>query len=146
MNMNEWLIKYFFPARLKALREAKGRNQESLAKLLKVNQRTISNWEKGKVQPSLNMLLDLSFELNINVAYLLCHDKVTFNYLVCNIAENGDLLHDNMFDINFLRQQILKIPFNESALSVSKEESPEYHSAFYKYSFKGVTFEEFMKS
>ena len=41
---------------LKSLRRSKKYTQEQLAKLLNVDQRTVSSWETRKSEPSLDML------------------------------------------------------------------------------------------
>ena len=45
--------------KLKALRKSYGYTQEKLAQLLNVDQRTISNWENGISEPSLELLAKL---------------------------------------------------------------------------------------
>ena len=48
-----------FSENLKLLRQTKGLTQNQLAKLLDVDQRTISAWEKGICEPSFFMLSKL---------------------------------------------------------------------------------------
>lgn len=45
-----------FPENLNALRQTKQLTQKQLAKILDVDQRTISAWEKGVCEPSFQML------------------------------------------------------------------------------------------
>ena len=57
-----------FAENLKALRLSKKLTQNQLAKILNVDQRTISAWEKGVCEPSFSMLLILCdlFEEDFN--------------------------------------------------------------------------------
>ena len=48
-----------FNENLKNLRKAKGLTQSQLAKILSVDQRTISAWEKGICEPNFSILLKL---------------------------------------------------------------------------------------
>ena len=48
-----------FTENLKNLRQSKNLTQNQLAKILGVDQRTISAWEKGVCEPSFEMLLKL---------------------------------------------------------------------------------------
>ena len=48
-----------FTENLKNLRKSKGLSQASLAKLLGVDQRTVSAWENGVCEPSLELLAKL---------------------------------------------------------------------------------------
>lgn len=49
-----------FPQNLKQLRAAKKLTQAQLAKLLGVDQRTVSAWEKSVCEPSLTLLATLA--------------------------------------------------------------------------------------
>ncbi len=109
--MTGWIIKYFFPVRLKALREEKKLNQESLALELDVNQRTISNWEKSKAEPSLAKLIELADIFHVTVDYLLCLDKETYALLskAVSIAfDTPHLIKGN--DLLLLQTRIKDIP------------------------------------
>ena len=60
-----------FKERLKELRIEKGLTQTQLAKELRVNQRTISNWEVGERQPDLDTLEVIAKYFNVSYDYLL---------------------------------------------------------------------------
>ena len=60
-----------FKERLKELRIEKGLTQTQLAKVLRVNQRTISNWEVGERQPTLDTLEVIAKYFNVSYDYLL---------------------------------------------------------------------------
>lgn len=53
------------------LRKEKGLSQIGLAKILNVDQTTISKWEKGKALPDAHMLLRLSELYDVSIDYLL---------------------------------------------------------------------------
>ena len=60
-----------FKERLKELRIEKGLTQTQLAKELRVNQRTICNWEVGERQPTLDTLEVIAKYFNVSYDYLL---------------------------------------------------------------------------
>ena len=60
-----------FKERLKELRIEKGLTQTQLAKELRVNKRTISNWEVGERQPDLDTLEVIAKYFNVSYDYLL---------------------------------------------------------------------------
>lgn len=57
--------------RLARLRKEKGLSQEELAGRLNVTRQAVSNWERGKTQPDLEMVGKLADLLGTNVAHLL---------------------------------------------------------------------------
>jgi len=65
------VIMILFKERLKELRIEKGLTQTQLAKELRVNQRTISNWEVGERQPTLDTLEVIAKYFNVSYDYLL---------------------------------------------------------------------------
>lgn len=60
-----------FAARLREVRMERELTQDELAKLLSVNQRTISNWEREVNKPDLDMLINVSKVLDVSADYLL---------------------------------------------------------------------------
>ncbi len=57
--------------RLKQLRKAKGLSQQRLATDLNTNQNTISRYETGERQPSIDELIRIADYFNVSVDYLL---------------------------------------------------------------------------
>lgn len=57
--------------RLKLIRETIGLNQASFAELFEVSQRTLSNWETGRNEPSLEVLQKLYLSYRVNLNWLL---------------------------------------------------------------------------
>ena len=63
-------------ARIKELRKEFGLSQVDLASRLEVTKQTISNWENGNIQPSVDMLVGLANVFNVTTDYLLGLDDV----------------------------------------------------------------------
>lgn len=59
--------------RMKELRESRRLNQESLAKHLKVDPKTVYHWEIGDTTPSAANIIQLCKLLMVNADYLLCN-------------------------------------------------------------------------
>lgn len=60
-----------FCIRLKELRAENGLAQNELAQKLYVNQRTISNWEKGVREPNIAMIIRIAKFFDVSTDYLL---------------------------------------------------------------------------
>lgn len=69
-----------FSIRLKELREEQGFSQYSLANELGIAQSTIGNWEAGKREPNLEMIIRLADFFKVSTDYLLgrTDDKHTY--------------------------------------------------------------------
>ncbi|EJV41775.1 helix-turn-helix domain-containing protein [Bacillus toyonensis] len=61
--------------RIKNTRKARGMRQDDLAALIDRKRCTISNWETGEANPSLEALCSLSRALNVTTDFLLLGDK-----------------------------------------------------------------------
>lgn len=57
--------------RIKELRAEKGILQADLAKLLKIGQATISNWENGRTEPDQDALREMSKFFDVSIDYIL---------------------------------------------------------------------------
>lgn len=57
--------------RIGELRSAFGWSQVDLAKKLSVTKQTVSNWENGNIQPSVEMLVRLAMVFRVTTDYLL---------------------------------------------------------------------------
>ena len=60
-----------FSEKLKELRKDKDLSQKKLAKDLNVDQRSISNWEKGVREPDFNTLVQIAKYFDVKTDYLL---------------------------------------------------------------------------
>ena len=58
-------------ARISELRTVRNWTQVDLAKRLRVAKQTVSNWENENIQPSIEMLMQLSKLFNVTTDYLL---------------------------------------------------------------------------
>ena len=57
--------------RIKELRSELGLLQAGLAKMLKVRQNTVSNWETGRHEPDQDALLEMSKIFDVSIDYIL---------------------------------------------------------------------------
>lgn len=57
--------------RIYELRTLHGWNQVQLAQKLSITKQTVSNWENGNIQPSIEMLLRMSSLFRVSTDYLL---------------------------------------------------------------------------
>lgn len=62
--------------RINELRTALGWNQVQLAQKLSVSKQTVSNWENGNIQPSIEMLIRTAKLFHVSTDYLLGLDDV----------------------------------------------------------------------
>ena len=60
-----------FGTRIKSLRISFGMNQVEFGKKLNVTKQSISNWENGNIQPSIDMLIKISKTFSVSADYLL---------------------------------------------------------------------------
>lgn len=60
-----------FAERLREIRTENKLKQEDLAKILSVNQRTISNWENSVNEPDFDMLSKIAKYFEVSADYLL---------------------------------------------------------------------------
>ncbi len=84
--------------RLKELRLERGLNQQELALEIKTTQRNISNWENGKSEPDIQMILRMSKFFGVTVDYFLDYSEES------NKNENLEFLD------NFLKTAIKNLP------------------------------------
>ena len=71
MNLNEDFDE-LFECRFTEIRKAKTSSQKEMASLLNVSRQSISNYEKGNAQPSLQNLVKIADTFDISLDYLLC--------------------------------------------------------------------------
>lgn len=74
---------------IKKLRTEKGLTQQQLADKLFVTRQTVSNWENGKIMPDVNMLMNISQDLETDLNSLLYYetptDKKTVFDFICTV-------------------------------------------------------------
>ena len=59
-----------FSQNLKLLRKTQKINQKKLAKIIDVSPKTVSHWETGYTEPSINQLISLANFFDITIDYL----------------------------------------------------------------------------
>lgn len=80
-----------FSERLRELREDNGYTQDEIAEKLNLTRQSISNYEKGNSDPSLDNLVKLADIYNCSVDYLLCRTKERLNLNVLS-RDNKDFV------------------------------------------------------
>lgn len=75
-----------FSSRIKELRVSTGLNQVDFAKKLNVTKQSVSNWENGNIQPSIDMLIKIATVFSVSADYLLGLD-VRSTIDVSNLTE-----------------------------------------------------------
>ena len=75
-----------FANRIKELRVSMGLNQVEFAKKLNVTKQSVSNWENGNIQPSIDMLVKIAKVFSVSADYLLGLD-VRSTIDVSNLTE-----------------------------------------------------------
>jgi len=75
-----------FSSRIKELRISTGLNQVDFAKKLNVTKQSVSNWENGNIQPSIDMLIKIATVFSVSADYLLGLD-VRSTIDVSNLTE-----------------------------------------------------------
>lgn len=60
-----------FWIRIKELRQSLGMNQVQFGKSLSVTKQSVSNWENGYIQPSIDMLVRIAKQYAVSTDYLL---------------------------------------------------------------------------
>ena len=65
-----------FPERLKAIRDSRGITQRHLSEVLNITISTISHYENGTREPSIEILIQMAEVLNVSVDYLVGNTDV----------------------------------------------------------------------
>ena len=67
--------KFMFGQRLKELRLSLGMNQVQFGKTLNITKQSVSNWENGNIQPSVDMIVKIANRFSVSCDYLLGLDE-----------------------------------------------------------------------
>lgn len=84
--------------RIQELRGGRGWSQVEVARRLGVTKQTVSNWENGNIQPSVDMLVRLAKLFQVSADYLLGLDNVarlSIEGLPANVVAHLSLLIDD---------------------------------------------------
>ncbi len=69
-----------FSARLALLRKERRITQSAMAKELALSRQTVSNWEKGEIEPSVGVLTRIAAFFGVSTDYLLGYETYTTHY------------------------------------------------------------------
>ena len=64
-----------FDERIRQLRQARGISQVELSAALDVTKQSVSNWENNNIQPSIDILIQLSQYFSVSTDYILGLDE-----------------------------------------------------------------------
>lgn len=81
--------------KIKALRKVNNLTQEELAEKCSVSWRTISNLERGAVLPSLDLICNLSKQLNVSIDELL-NNKIQANKSLTRLRKESEIIEKVM--------------------------------------------------
>ena len=73
---------------LKIYRTKNNNSQVDIANILKVTKQTVSNWEKGKRLPDINILIKLANLYNVTLDTLTGSDKRNSSIEILNVVSN----------------------------------------------------------
>ena len=101
--------------RIKELRSEAGMLQADLAKVLKVRQNTVSNWETGRHEPDQDALCAMSKIFNVSIDYILGNTdtKKAFTTEEVNALPEAQALREVMESLSLEdRQRVLEFGRN----------------------------------
>lgn len=81
--------------KIKALRKVNNLTQEELSEKCSVSWRTISNLERGAVLPSLDLICNLSKQLNVSIDELL-NNKILANKSLTRLRKESEIIEKVM--------------------------------------------------
>ena len=67
-------VKELIGRQIKTLRQAKGLSQEELAAMIPMNSKYLSGIERGRANPTLDILMKLADALKVGVSEFFCYD------------------------------------------------------------------------
>lgn len=90
-----------FSERLKILRYEKGLTQEEIANEINTSRQTYANWEVGRAEPSIDMLLNLANYFEVSIDYICCNtdvkDKIYEDPELCKYINKCISIYDEFF-------------------------------------------------
>ncbi len=69
-----------FSARVVRLRKERKLTQKEMAEALELSRQTVSNWEKGKIEPNIGVLSKIAAYFGVSTDFLLGHETYTTQY------------------------------------------------------------------
>ena len=108
----------FFPNNLKTLRKLNLLSQSELSKLLGISRSSLSFYESGESEPTLNVLIKISKFFNVSLDYLI-FKKIDSKFLA-NLISYDSLKKQNLDKLEKL--DLLNILKNKKNYYISKEQ------------------------
>ncbi len=108
----------FFPNNLKTLRKLNLLSQSELSKLLGISRSSLSFYESGESEPTLNVLIKMSKVFNVSLDYLI-FKKIDSKFLA-NLISYDSLKKQNLDTLEKL--DLLDILKNKKNYYISKEQ------------------------
>ncbi|EPB8194145.1 MULTISPECIES: helix-turn-helix domain-containing protein [Bacillota] len=108
----------FFPNNLKTLRKLNLLSQSELSKLLGISRSSLSFYESGESEPTLNVLIKISKFFNVSLDYLI-FKKIDSKFLT-NLISYDSLKKQNLDTLEKL--DLLDILKNKKNYYISKEQ------------------------
>ncbi|MGB6092996.1 MAG: helix-turn-helix domain-containing protein [Moheibacter sp.] len=109
-------------AQLKKAREEKKFSQQEIANLLDISQKTISNIESDKSNPTIKQLSKLSEVYQLNILELLSKEGITFNQHNREVENNG-IIQNYHLPEKLIEQYKQRIKEKDDFIEILKKKS-----------------------
>lgn len=98
-----------FPTRLKTLRKEAGKTQQELAESINISKQTISNYESGFREPSIDILREISSHFNVSVDYIIGVSEMKNHGLasVNNQLEELNAVMSQYSGVDYIKQNVI---------------------------------------
>lgn len=92
--------------KLKYLRMLNKMTQQELANKLCVSKMTISNYEVGKTEPDIDMLVSIAEQFGVTVDYLVGHEIKSVTFDTSDLSENDERFFHEIasYILNMIRE------------------------------------------
>ena len=95
-------------SRIKELREENKLNQKELASKLLLTNSTISDWERGRTEPNIDQLIQLSNIFNCSIDYIVGRESEDSIILINNeLTEDENNLLDTVRQLNNVNKEMV---------------------------------------
>lgn len=109
-------------AQLKKAREEKKFSQQEIAHLLNISQKTLSNIESDKSNPTIEQLSKLSEIYELDILELLSNEGITFNQHNQEGGENNGIVQNYHFPEKLIEQYEQRIKDKDEIIALLREE------------------------
>ena len=109
-------------SRIKELREENKLNQKELASKLLLTNSTISDWERGRTEPNIDQLIQLSNIFNCSIDYIVGRESEDSIILINNeLTEDENNLLDTVRQLNNVNKEMVYTIANLALSNQNKE-------------------------